>query len=104
METTGIEEARIALGDIIDRARLMGDATVITRYGKPAAVVVPFDWYEAARPLLVKAAELSIGPDADLAAEDIRLADGTRLTNEMIPALVEEIRQETGATDEGQEQ
>jgi hypothetical protein len=37
--------------------------------------------------------ETPIGPDVDLDAEKILLADGTRLTNEMIPALAEEIRQ-----------
>jgi hypothetical protein len=38
-----------------------------------------------------------IGPDVDLSQEDIRLPSGTRLTNEMIPGLVEEIRQKPAA-------
>jgi hypothetical protein len=45
--------------------------------------------------------ETPIGPDVDLDAEEILLADGTRLTNEMIPALVEEIRQATERIREG---
>jgi prevent-host-death family protein len=41
MEEISIEEARRTLGDIVDRARLAGQSTVITRHGKPAAMVVP---------------------------------------------------------------
>jgi prevent-host-death family protein len=43
-----VEEARIGLGDVIDRARLAGQPTLITRYGKPAAVVVSEEWYRDA--------------------------------------------------------
>jgi NaMN:DMB phosphoribosyltransferase len=35
-----------------------------------------------------------VGPDVDLDAEEIFLRDGTRLTSDKVPALVEEIRQE----------
>jgi prevent-host-death family protein len=48
VEQTGIEEARRGLGEIVDRARLKGEAVMITRAGKPAAVVVPVEWYKAA--------------------------------------------------------
>ena len=47
MEQIGIEEARRRLGEIIDRARLVHEPTQITRTGKPAAVVVAADWYDA---------------------------------------------------------
>ena len=30
----------------MDRARLANEPTLITRYGKPAAVVVSADWYQ----------------------------------------------------------
>lgn len=40
-----MEEARVRLGDVIDRARLTGEPTLITRYGRPAAVVVSEDFY-----------------------------------------------------------
>lgn len=46
MEEIGIDSARKDLGGIVDRARLKGEHTVITRAGKPAAVVVPVEWYE----------------------------------------------------------
>jgi hypothetical protein len=32
----------------VDRARLANEPTLITRYGKPAAVVVSADWYQVA--------------------------------------------------------
>lgn len=52
MEQTGIEQARADLGEIVERARLSGDPTLITRYGKPAAVVVSASWYAEARSAL----------------------------------------------------
>ena len=42
----GIEEARNALGDIVDRAALAGEPTTITRQGKPRAIVVSTAWFE----------------------------------------------------------
>lgn len=52
MQTIRLEEARAGLGDVIDRARLAGEPTLITRYGKPAAVVVSEDWYRLAEECL----------------------------------------------------
>lgn len=52
MRTASVEEARIGLGDVIDRARMAGEPTLITRYGKPAAVVVSEDWYRLAEECL----------------------------------------------------
>ena len=55
MKSVSIEEARAGLGDLVDRARLVGEPTLITRYGRPAAVVVGADWFR-------KAAESLSGP------------------------------------------
>jgi prevent-host-death family protein len=41
MDEIGIEKARTTLGEIVDKARLAGASTLITRKGKPAAVVHP---------------------------------------------------------------
>ena len=41
MRQVSIDKARGKLGDIVDRARYTGEATVITRHGKPAATVAP---------------------------------------------------------------
>jgi len=46
MEQVSLEQARRTLGEIVDRARLAGQATLITRQGKPAAVVVNVERYE----------------------------------------------------------
>ena len=37
------------------------------------------------------------GPDVDLAEEELYLPDGTRLTDELLPELVDEIRQNAGS-------
>lgn len=47
MEEISIEGARPKLGEIIDRARFAEQPTLITRQGKPAAVVVSAEWYGA---------------------------------------------------------
>lgn len=52
MRTVSVEEARAGLGDLIDRARLAGEPTLITRYGRPAAVVVSQEWYQEAEEAL----------------------------------------------------
>lgn len=52
MDEMSIEAARPKLGEIIDRARLAGEPTRITRVGKPAAVVVSVEWYEQAKALI----------------------------------------------------
>jgi len=54
VEETGIEQARKGLGEIVDRARIAGEHTVITRAGKPAAVIVPVEWYEEVKTLIGK--------------------------------------------------
>lgn len=55
MEQVSIEAARRTLGEIVDRARLANQVTLITRQGKPAAVVANVEWYEEARALIVTA-------------------------------------------------
>lgn len=52
MRTVGLEEARASLGDLIDVARLAGEPTLITRYGRTAAVIVSESWYREAEELL----------------------------------------------------
>lgn len=48
MDEMSIEAARPKLGEIIDRVRFTGQPVRITRAGKPGAIVVNVDWYEAA--------------------------------------------------------
>jgi prevent-host-death family protein len=49
MDQVSIEGARRTLGDVVDKARFTDEPTVITRQGKPAAVVVSVGWYEQAK-------------------------------------------------------
>jgi len=49
MDEESIERARLKLGEVVDRARFADQFTVITRQGKPAAVVVSVEWFEAAQ-------------------------------------------------------
>lgn len=43
----GVEEARSQLPQLLDQAAA-GEATVITRHGKPVAAIVPLDTYGGA--------------------------------------------------------
>jgi len=51
MDDMGIEQARQALGEIVDRARWENEATRILRHGQRWAVVVSDHWYNAATEL-----------------------------------------------------
>lgn len=67
METVQIEEARKVLGELVDRARLAGEPTMILRNRRPGAVLVPVGWYEDAQAALRSAAD---GPDTTQAGGD----------------------------------
>lgn len=41
-------QARTELTHVITRAREHGEATILTHYNRPAAVVVPVEWFEQA--------------------------------------------------------
>lgn len=47
MRTVSVQEARAKLGDLVDIARLAGEPTMITKHGRPAAVLVNPEWFEA---------------------------------------------------------
>lgn len=40
--TIGITEARSRLGEIVDKARYLGETVVLMKSGKPAAAIVPY--------------------------------------------------------------
>jgi prevent-host-death family protein len=62
MRTVTIEEARARLGDVVDHARLAGEPTMITRYGRPAAMVVGTEWFREAEECLAGTAGTINGP------------------------------------------
>lgn len=42
LQTMGIKDARNSLADIVSRVEMRGDEIVITKFGKPRAMLVPF--------------------------------------------------------------
>lgn len=83
METVQIEAARRTLGELVDRARLAGEPTMILRNRTPAAVLVPVGWYDEAAAALespqpVPAGDLAGIPDpvATHAAQQDAIAAG----------------------------
>jgi prevent-host-death family protein len=74
MEEMGLEDARRRIGEIVDRARLAGEHTLITRQGKPAAVVVGDRWYAAVTSLIEDMETLEIRGDRIARAYEERLA------------------------------
>jgi len=42
MQTVSIKDARNNLADIVSRVEMRGDEIVITKFGKPRAMLVPF--------------------------------------------------------------
>jgi prevent-host-death family protein len=62
MRTVSIEEGRRNLGELVDLARLAEEPTMVTRYNKPAAVIVSADWYQAAEKMLASAADVPDTP------------------------------------------
>lgn len=41
-----ISDAREQLAEVVGRARYSGEETILTHYGKPAAVVISFEQYQ----------------------------------------------------------
>jgi prevent-host-death family protein len=46
MSEMPISEARDHISELVGRARYGGDATILTHYGAPAAVVISFEEYQ----------------------------------------------------------
>jgi prevent-host-death family protein len=45
-KTLGVTEARKQFSDVVERVQHQGDTYLISRYGKPAAALVPVEVYE----------------------------------------------------------
>ena len=58
MESLSIEDTRRQLGELVDRARLACEPTLIMRYRKPVAVIVSAEWYERAAAVLAGSEKL----------------------------------------------
>lgn len=49
----GIEEGRKRFGDLVIAAEQRGEVTIVTRYGKPAAAIVPISRLAKEQPMTV---------------------------------------------------
>ncbi|KQX69368.1 type II toxin-antitoxin system Phd/YefM family antitoxin [Angustibacter sp. Root456] len=47
MTETSITDAKARLGDLVQRAETAGERTIITRYGRPVAVLISVDELES---------------------------------------------------------
>lgn len=56
MKSFGMREARDSLADLVAKAGYGGESTILTRAGKPLAVLVPYEWFERAQKALGEAA------------------------------------------------
>ncbi len=50
----GIQDVRQEFRAVIDRALERGEITVVQRFNRPVAAVVPFEWFERASAALAK--------------------------------------------------
>lgn len=83
-----VEQARAKLGDLVIKA-MLGESTIITRYGKPVAQVVPFTQESAmsvtledlrdqiAASITANGDEFANGIDVDAVAEEIHDSYGS---------------------------
>lgn len=69
----GVTEARKEFSSIVEQVQYRGDSYVISRYGKPAAAVVPIEVYESWQRRREEFFELirDIQNEADLSPEEV---------------------------------
>lgn len=70
----GINDARGILGDLVDRARIAGETTYLTKHGKRAAAVVPMDRADVPE-------RIAAGTRTETLREAIEAASGEYLTD-----------------------
>lgn len=63
-----ISDAREQLAEVVGRARYNGEETILTHYGKPAAVVISFEQYQRLKGTEV----LQLPPEIESIIEDGR--------------------------------
>lgn len=91
-ESVSLRDLSRTPGEVIDRVRLVGRHIEVTRQGKPAAVVVPVQWWEAANRLICGGAERN---DKDLARPF------ARTVGDLLPAFLADLASPPATADEG---
>ena len=74
--TLGVTEARSRLGEIIDTVRYQGESVILTKSGKPAAAIVPYEmleqWRQAREKLFAVVDEVQArNRDLDMSEEEL---------------------------------
>ncbi len=88
-KTVGVRDLRAALADLLDEVADRREHVVVTRHGRPAAVLIPVEEYDA----LEETAEILSDVDT-LAAIDAGLADVQKGETVTLTQLRREIRQQ----------
>jgi prevent-host-death family protein len=88
-KTVGVRDLRAALADLLDEVADRREHVVVTRHGRPAAVLIPVDEYDA----LEETAEILSDPDT-LAAIDAGLADVEKGDTVTLAQLRRDIRRQ----------
>ena len=75
-KTLGVTEARSRLGEIIDTVRYQGESVILTKSGKPAAAIVPYEmleqWRQAREKLFAVVDEVQArNRDLDMSEEEL---------------------------------
>ena len=72
MSEMPISEAREHISELVGRARYGHEATILTHYGTPAAVVISFEEYQRLKQAAAEAPEYQLPPEIEAIVEESR--------------------------------
>jgi len=72
MSEMPISEARDRISELVGRARYGGEATILTHYGAPAAVVISFEEYKRLKHAEAESASYDLPPEIMAQVEESR--------------------------------
>jgi prevent-host-death family protein len=67
-----ISEARDHLAELVGRARYSGAETILTHYGRPAAVLISFEHYQRLEQADAETPEYQLPPEIEAVVEESR--------------------------------
>jgi prevent-host-death family protein len=70
MSEMPISEAREHISEIVGRARYGHEPTILTHYGRPAAVVISFEEYQRLKHAAAEADEYQLPPEIEAQIEE----------------------------------
>lgn len=72
MSEMPISEAREHISELVGRARYGHEPTILTHYGRPAAVVISFEEYQRLRQAAEEVPEYQLPPEIEAIVEESR--------------------------------